>query len=139
MRAEVVIMAIAGCRAAVDEGMVPRIHRRLLALQIRSIPLRDIRRTLDQRLQTLFSRWITPNVQLVEIEYRCKAFNGLVGNRDACATKLAQRSRRDQADQQPENDHDDKNLKKGKSFITSFPFSTQKHHKLTHGKPTLSI
>src|ERR1700692_4429959 len=81
MRAQVVVMAVAGRWAAIDEGMVPRIHRHLLALQIWTIPLRYVRRTLNQRLQPLFGRRVTSDVQLVEIEYRCKAFDGLEGDR----------------------------------------------------------
>src|SRR5208282_199945 len=57
-RAQVVVMTGPGGRSPIHIRVIPRIDRRLVALHVRTIPVRHVGWLLDQRLQSLFRRGI---------------------------------------------------------------------------------
>ena len=75
---EVVIMPGTLARHAVEKGTAPRVLRHSFPLQVGSAPMGDAGRLVDQRLQPLFGRRISPDIELVDVEHAGQTLDRLV-------------------------------------------------------------
>src|SRR5271154_3227369 len=96
--------------------VAPRIDRDI-ALNIRSVPTRNLRWPLHERPKALISAWVGPGIQFVHVQSGPDPFDRLPGNRGPGAAKLAKDRRRDKADQQPQDGDDHKQFKQGEATV----------------------
>ncbi len=116
-RAKVVVVARPAGRLLIDVGMVPRVHRQSVILQVRTVPVRNVRRLLHQRLQPLLRAGIIADIELVHVKYRAKPLDRLMRDGRPRVAQLPQDRRRHHADQQSKDGDHDEQFEQGKSGV----------------------
>ena len=115
LRAKVIFVVGAARRRPVNVRMIPSIHGRPVALEVRPIPVWDIGRFFYQRIQALVGSRVRSNIKLVHVQNRGQALNRLMCNGDAGIAKLAQHGGSYEPYQQAEYRDDHEEFQEGKA------------------------